>query len=77
MRGTPYFGNLEGTCAYQGLSEVTHGEPKIADAQQASRGCSYDATINVNISATLTEVSPAFPQFKANATEEFKGTRLA
>jgi hypothetical protein len=22
--GTPYFGNLEGTCAGQGLTEVTH-----------------------------------------------------
>jgi hypothetical protein len=25
--GTPYFGNFEGTCANQGLTEVTHGQP--------------------------------------------------
>jgi hypothetical protein len=25
MRGTPWFGNFESICAYEGLSEVIHG----------------------------------------------------
>jgi len=42
---------MEGTCANQGLTEVTQGQPRT-DAQQASRGCpkkgsQIDTTTNV------------------------------
>jgi len=34
---------MEDTYVYQGLSEVTHSQPKRADVQQASRGHAYKA----------------------------------
>jgi hypothetical protein len=37
MGGTPLFSNLEDTCANKGLTEITHGQPRKTDAQQASR----------------------------------------
>jgi hypothetical protein len=39
LRGNPYFGNFGGIFAFQGLSDVTHGYPRITDAEQASQGC--------------------------------------
>jgi hypothetical protein len=39
MLGTPYFGNLEGTYANQGQTEVTSGYPRRCDSLVDSRGC--------------------------------------
>jgi hypothetical protein len=68
MRGTPYFCNLEDTCVYQGLSEVTYGLPWMTDAQQVSQGCpqyggQVDKTISVQkYSVKLAEFFHDFPQ---------------
>jgi hypothetical protein len=68
MRGTPEFGILQGTCADQGLSEVTYGYQRWTDVQQTSRGCPLKVSqvaqrIEVTYSAALTSVFRAFPQF--------------
>jgi len=43
VRGTPYLDRLEDTYVYQELSEVPHGQPKMADIQQASQVHPYKA----------------------------------
>jgi hypothetical protein len=69
MRGTPNLGNTEGTYDDQGLTEVTLGEPRKTDAQQASRGCPTKAANSMQRVVTcylpiLTEVVSAFPKLK-------------
>jgi hypothetical protein len=67
MRGTPLFGSLEGTCADQGLTEVTHGQPRCLTFSRPAEPLPKK-TVNLaqgvvsNYPATLSEVFRYFPQ---------------